>query len=581
MTAQTGTSAVLDILRSPARGIRWKIVFPYAVLVFVLAAAGTYIATGLVQDSLDERFNNQLVQASRAASDAIVRQEDEHLSTARSVAFTQGVPQAVEARDSDRVLALVQGIAANSRTEQLAVLDASGRWITGLGLTDPQSSAYRVLNPDPNATQWAVVEAALESENGEKFAQIVQTSSRMMLITAAPIEDEAGTVGVVLVGTSLETTVNRIKAQALADVTLYDFNGLPLASTIVQDAESADLAVSSQLLVSTSRDTVVREHRNLWQRETDLLYGELRVRGALVGYYSVALPSDFIFDARNDARMQMTVLFTVGMLIVLVVGLLVAWSLTRRIQELVTSAERVTAGDLTTRTRVNSRDELGKLGDCVNRMTDRLEGQYMATMRALASAVAGSDPYTLRHSLRVGDLAAKLGRHMQVDERTRAQLEIGGYLHDVGKIGARDSGVLEAAHLAPRHRAHVDSHPHIGIESPSVDVNRPVLDFLGHSEANESGKQAAMVARIVAVADIYDALTADRPDGLPLTSEEALVVMRALTGEALHPGTVEALAEILPGWEREQGRGSDYKALRDAPTEPRTARSRRAERAVR
>src|SRR5688500_8297954 len=102
MTAQTGTSAVLDILRSPARGIRWKIVLPYAVLVFVLAAAGTYIATGLVQDSLDERFNNQLVQASRAASDAIVRQEDEHLSTARSVAFTQGVPQSVEARDSDR-----------------------------------------------------------------------------------------------------------------------------------------------------------------------------------------------------------------------------------------------------------------------------------------------------------------------------------------------------------------------------------------------------------------------------------------------------------------------------------------------
>jgi HD-GYP domain-containing protein (c-di-GMP phosphodiesterase class II) len=275
----------------------------------------------------------------------------------------------------------------------------------------------------------------------------------------------------------------------------------------------------------------------------------------------------------------MAVLFTVGMLVVLAVGVIVARSLTRRIQELVASAERVTAGDLTARSEVKSQDELGKLGACLNRMTDRLEGQYMATMRALASAVAGSDPYTLRHSLRVGDLAAKLGRHMGVDERTHAQLEIGGYLHDVGKIGARDSGVLEATHLAPRHREHIDSHPHIGVQAPSTDYDRPVLDFLGHTEAHGNGKQAAQVARIVAVADLYDALTADRPDGLPLTSEEALVVMRALTGEALHPGTVEALAEILPGWEREQGRGSDYKAIRDAANE-RPARERRAPKAA-
>jgi hypothetical protein len=65
--------------------VRWKIVAPYIVLTLLLAAAGTFIATRFVTGSLEDRFDNQLAEAARVASDSIVRREREHLSDAGAV----------------------------------------------------------------------------------------------------------------------------------------------------------------------------------------------------------------------------------------------------------------------------------------------------------------------------------------------------------------------------------------------------------------------------------------------------------------------------------------------------------------
>jgi HD-GYP domain-containing protein (c-di-GMP phosphodiesterase class II) len=150
-----------------------------------------------------------------------------------------------------------------------------------------------------------------------------------------------------------------------------------------------------------------------------------------------------------------------------------------------------------------------------------------------------------------------LGKYLGVDELTQAQLEIGGYLHDLGKIGVRDTGVMSLDTIAPQDRAFIDSHPHIGVEaSEPSDVRGPVIDFIGGGSQRLHDDRFAIVGRIVAVADLYDALTADRADGHPMTSEQAQAVIRGTTSQ-LHFGTVEALAHILPVWERQQGRGSD------------------------
>ena len=119
----------------PAR-IRWKIVAPYVALTIVVAFAGTYLATNLVSGSLEDRFNNQLAESARVASDSVVRRERQHLEVLRTVAFTAGVSESVVAADEGALRGLVEPIAANSKTEYVEVLDASGRRVAGLRLND-------------------------------------------------------------------------------------------------------------------------------------------------------------------------------------------------------------------------------------------------------------------------------------------------------------------------------------------------------------------------------------------------------------------------------------------------------------
>ena len=109
----------LGFIAWPFRHIRWKIVLPYAFLTVVLATAGSFVATQLVTGSLSERFDNQLAEAGRVASDAVVRKERDHLGTVRAVAFTKGVPEAIQAADRAKVAALVGPLAGNAKVERL------------------------------------------------------------------------------------------------------------------------------------------------------------------------------------------------------------------------------------------------------------------------------------------------------------------------------------------------------------------------------------------------------------------------------------------------------------------------------
>src|SRR5439155_525127 len=136
------------------------------------------------------------------------------------------------------------------------------------------------------------------------------------------------------------------------------------------------------------------------------------------------------------------------------------------------------------------------------------QGQYLGTLRALASAVANKDPVTLGHSVRVGQLAAMLGRHFQLDERTIAQLEMGGYLHDLGKIGIRDSVRLKLEALTPQQRNLLEHHPHLDLLASANEGTRVPLDSLRKPASYSAAfnEQGTIVARIVEAADLYDAV---------------------------------------------------------------------------
>lgn len=269
-------SVLPGLLTWPLRHIRWKIVLPYAFLTVVLAATGSYLAARVVTGSLEERFDNQLAEAGRVMSDAVVRKEREHLETVRAVAFTEGVADSIEARDDGRLEDLVGPIAGNAAVERLEVLDTEGQRLRTFWLSDEEVILYEELSDGDNPATWPLVQRVLQGEVdelGDKYAQVVKTSEGFVLYTAGPISGDGELVGVVLVGTSLDSFVTEAETEALADITVYDFDGNPLASTFAKtddaSTDEARLDLGGDVLeYATMGDTTIREHRTLWDAST-------------------------------------------------------------------------------------------------------------------------------------------------------------------------------------------------------------------------------------------------------------------------------------------------------------------------
>jgi putative nucleotidyltransferase with HDIG domain len=567
MTPASDRADLSRFLTWPLRHVRWKIVVPYAFLTVVLAIAGSYIATQIVTGSLEERFDNQLTEAARVVSDDVVHKERQHLEIVRAASFTEGVDAAVLDGDTSALEGLLLPIVTNSAVERLEILDASGERLKTFHLADPVELTYEEIQDRDDPASWQIVQSTLTGEVdevGDKYAQIIETPSGFYLYTSGAVAVGDDIAGAVLVATRLDTLAAEMKEDALANVTLYDFNGLPLASTFSrsEDAEAGEavLDVDGEALQgATAGETAIRETRSLFGREYDLLYGRLIVRGRAVGLYSVGLPTDFIFSAGSATRTRVALLFGIGMAAVLGIGFYLAHQLTKPILALVKTAGIVASGDLTARSGVRTSDEIGTLAHSFDDMTERLQRQHLGTIKALTSAIDARDPYTLGHSVRVGQLAMTIGKHMGLDDRTLGQLEIGGYLHDIGKIGIRDAVLLKPSDLTDTEREAIEEHPTIGLHIlESVELPEQVLQFVAshHEKLDGSGyphglkgEDVPMAARIAAVSDMYDAVTTHRPYRTPMSPYEALAMLRSHAGRFLDREVVEAFAEVLEDWE--------------------------------
>jgi putative nucleotidyltransferase with HDIG domain len=544
--------------------VRWKIVAPYIVLTLMVAGAGTFIATQFVTGPLEERFNNQLAEAARVASDSIVRKEREHLGIVRSMSFTSGVAERTKAGDAAGLRKLIEPLAANSKVEYVEVVGLDGQRILGLRLDDSSTLSYAPMTGSSDRSAIEVVPRVLRHEvdnQGDKFAQLVKLEDGVAFYTGGPIVDGLGDlVGVVLVGTSLETLLPAIKFEALADVTLYDLDGTILGSTFERASNDVDLE-AAELREESGGLTGVHEVRSVFERDFDLLYSELRIRGETVGLVSVALPSSFIASAGSTTQWTMTVMFAVATLAVIGIGALIARGVTAPLLMLVRAAQQVTEGDLTARSGVSGRDEVGELAQSFDTMTARLASQHLATIRALTTAIDARDPYTAGHSVRVGQLSLEIGRELELPSRDLQYLEIGGYLHDIGKIGIRDNVLLKPGHLTAEERAMIEEHPRIGLEIVQhVDLAQGVRDLvIGHHERLDGtgypygldAEAISIFARIGAVADTFDALVTDRPYREGFTIEESMSILKKeVAAEHLDERVVQGLIHVLPKWGR-------------------------------
>jgi putative two-component system response regulator len=175
------------------------------------------------------------------------------------------------------------------------------------------------------------------------------------------------------------------------------------------------------------------------------------------------------------------------------------------------------------------------------RLKSYMDEQAKCVVLSLAHSIEAKSPLIRGHSDRMAEYAVQFGESLGLEERELQDLRVAGLLHDIGKVAVPDSILLKPGPLSANEMEVVKQHPVYGeqICAPLKSLRRILPAIRHHHERMDGsgypdglrGQQIPLHARILQVADIYDALTTARPYRIALTSEEALEILRQ---EALH-----------------------------------------------
>ena len=192
-------------------------------------------------------------------------------------------------------------------------------------------------------------------------------------------------------------------------------------------------------------------------------------------------------------------------------------------------------------------------------LIDSLERLFLGAIETLVATVEAKDIYTYGHSARVSKLARLTAQRLGRPKGEVEQIKIAGLLHDIGKIGIPESILQKPSRLTDEEWAYVRSHPQIGESiirqmgsERLAEVQRLVrhhherLDGTGYPDGL-AAEAIPYGARVLAVADSYDAMTSNRPYRTPFTAEEAIAELRLGAGTQLESEIVEAFVDVRTG----------------------------------
>lgn len=532
--------------------IRYKIILPFAVLLVFVGVIGTGVATAQLTNAASAEFDGSLLHSSLVANQSLSLLEAERVRDLSQVSNTIGVPAAIAAADRDALAGLLTPIAAVAEPAniQIRVLDTRGREL--LGIQGTPSGPNRL--PWTASTAFAAVPAVSSALNGqsdsfgERRVFLSVADGAPVLYWVGPVRNDGQQiVGAVLIGQSLNEV-----ATSFPNAAFYDLSGRELASHLPSPPLLAD---STRARIAG--DTTVRVNETEAGHAYGSLFSTWTMRGSQLGYLAVQANADGLQNSVTQVRLILTLVFTAAALLTLLVGGVTASLLTGPVDRLVRSMRIVSGGDLHHRAPVKSRDEIGYLAKTFNEMTASLEEKtaaleetYFASMETLARAIDARDPSTFGHSARVAAISMEIADAIGLAAGDREALRRGALLHDIGKIGVEDRVLRKPGPLSETETADMREHPRIGYDMlKGLRFLEPSLpNVLSHHERWDgagypvglSGTAIPLSVRILAVADVFDALTSDRPYRKGLGFEAATAAIRNGAGRQFDPEVVSA-----------------------------------------
>ena len=298
----------------------------------------------------------------------------------------------------------------------------------------------------------------------------------------------------------------------------------------------------------------------------------------------------------SDMRRQTLWISLVASLLTLIFGYFFAKKLTQPVQELAAGAHRIAAGDFSQRIDIKSRTELGDLGNSFNLMTDQVQKfildlqqaakdnreLFVGTVKSLAAAIDGKDPYTRGHSERVSRFSIAIAQRLELPDEEIEKIRISALLHDVGKIGIDDKILKKPSALTDEEFVIMKKHPEKGLKImnkipamkeflPGMYMHHEMINGQGYPQGLK-GDEIPLMARIVSVADTFDAMTTDRPYQRAMKFEDAVERIESFVGTRYDEDVVRAFVEacregqIRPGVAKLKKPGADV-PKKEAPDE--------------
>jgi HD-GYP domain-containing protein (c-di-GMP phosphodiesterase class II) len=464
---------------------------------------------------------------------------------------------------------------------------AQSGWITEYMSSESDLLALRILNPagqgaeaKPADLDKSIAEdmemarqVALKGQTFTGPLRNVTAVNQPALVIGLPVKGENDRVIGTVVGlVSLRRISEAIREEGKGDVTafLVDRNG----TVLMHSEPSIDVQHPNY-----SHLPIVREFSKAPVRLTQSYRDEQAAgKPALLGTVApvtrdwgvvVQKPEERAFVSVN--RMLRATLFwgSIALGLAVLVAILFASGISRPIRILAEKTREIATGKYQQRVDIKTGNEIGDLAQDFNAMSSAIETSieqlkkaahenhllFINSIRMLAAAIDAKDPYTRGHSERVARYSIAIGKNLSLNERDMKNLRISALLHDVGKIGIDDRILRKPGALSDDEFEVMKGHPAKGaaIMSGVAQLADCIPGMKYHHEKwsgggypdNLEGEAIPMQARIVAIADTFDAMTTNRPYQKAMELSYVVEKIRSFGGTRFDPRVVDAFANAV------------------------------------
>ncbi|MGB6482563.1 MAG: HD domain-containing phosphohydrolase [Candidatus Acidiferrales bacterium] len=450
-------------------------------------------------------------------------------------------------------------------------------YITAIGQDAKGESAGSVrADEDPfvDAALKHAFTASVQGVPSVSGAFALGRQNRPAMVISVPLMSNGQFTGMLAAVVSLDRVLARLKDASVRDRTVFVVDA---QGRVIVHPDSMDMVPGRDL----STNAVVAQFKKFPQevRATETTQFQLFENKKLVemiGTYSTipelhwAVVAQRSLDkARVDAGVQelttQAMRFVIAVtLLALLVGYLSALGITRPIQGLVRSTRAIARAEFHQRAEVRGTAEISELAETFNTMAGDIEQYvdklqlaanenrelFMGSIRMLAAAIDEKDPYTRGHSGRVAKYSLIIARELGLSPEELDKIRISALLHDVGKIGVDDQVLKKPGKLTEEEFALMKQHPAKGANImrpvaqlkdmlPGIELHHERMDGQGYPYGLV-GEQIPMMARIIAVADTFDAITTNRPYQSAMDLDYAVNRIKQLGGEKFDLDVVHA-----------------------------------------